>query len=255
MDLSDKARGAIHDSAARYFNGLVEQEMQAFGMAVIHPFLNDDTMRDVDLMLDELTFNGRWDLQVCDTEGPRVVPAETLRHAGLTARQWAKSPPPGLESLASQSFAYCFGTKGLDHALATRPIADCARQIGMASAVAEMAASSCGLEKGHGHELEEVRYTSYTAGCFLGAHSDAVGSDHRKRKVAFVLHLSDWHPQDGGVFMIYDPRIEGWQVVVPPKNSLVLFNVHGGGAVHLVTPVAQHCTKERLALTGWLVGS
>ena len=109
------------------------------------------------------------------------------------------------------------------------------------------------------YELEQFFFSRYSAGDFLGAHSDSVGM----RKLAFVMHFcNDWSPSDGGLLLFTDP--EDTKVVehafVPRGNTFNLFDVsqqppftrlHTKVLNHMVTEVAHGLRKQRIAASGW----
>jgi Rps23 Pro-64 3,4-dihydroxylase Tpa1-like proline 4-hydroxylase len=71
-------------------------------------------------------------------------------------------------------------------------------------------------------------------------------------RIAFVFHISqDWNVWDGGLFMGMD---WDWKtitkVVVPPFNTLTMFDV-SNGMPHYVSEVAQNCDNKRISFTGW----
>ncbi len=91
----------------------------------------------------------------------------------------------------------------------------------------------------------------YTAGDFNGPHTD--GDNGR---LAFVYHLSkNWKPEYGGLFLRMEDDFQTVnKVVVPPFNSLTIFDTKGhgtSGTPHLVTEIAQACTNKRIGFTGW----
>ena len=98
---------------------------------------------------------------------------------------------------------------------------------------------------------ENTFVSCYTSGDFNGPHTD--GDNGR---LAFVYHLSkDWRPEFGGLFfrMEDDFRTVN-KVVVPPFNSLTIFDTKGhgtSGTPHLVTEVAQAWNNKRIGFTGW----
>jgi len=67
---------------------------------------------------------------------------------------------------------------------------------------------------------EEPQVTMYSSGCFLGQHSDGVGS----RQVAFIANFTrNWQPDFGGCLTILTQG--KWQVIPPKFNSIVFMNV------------------------------
>ena len=91
----------------------------------------------------------------------------------------------------------------------------------------------------------------YTSGDFNGPHTD--GDNGR---LAFVYHLSkNWKVENGGLFFRMDDDFHTVnKVVVPPFNSLTIFDTKGhgtSGTPHLVSEVAQGCTNKRIGFTGW----
>jgi|TARA_B110000908_G_C10175440_1_gene413027 hypothetical protein len=91
----------------------------------------------------------------------------------------------------------------------------------------------------------------YTSGDFNGPHTD--GDNGR---LAFVYHLSkNWKVENGGLFFRMEEDFHTVnKVVVPPFNSLTIFDTKGqgtSGTPHLVTEVAQACTNKRIGFTGW----
>jgi len=91
----------------------------------------------------------------------------------------------------------------------------------------------------------------YTSGDFNGPHTD--GDNGR---LAFVYHLSkNWRVENGGLFFRMEDDFHTVnKVIVPPFNSLTIFDTKGhrsSGTPHLVTEVSQACTNKRIGFTGW----
>ena len=94
--------------------------------------------------------------------------------------------------------------------------------------------------------LEEPQVCMYSAGCFLGQHSDGVGD----RLFAFIANFTrDWQPDFGGCLTVLD---RGKWVVFPPKfNSLVIMDVHKMNC-HYVSQVASWAQNKRTSIAGWV---
>lgn len=88
--------------------------------------------------------------------------------------------------------------------------------------------------------------TRYLPGHFLTTHND--GRKRAKRVLAFVLNLSDWHIDWGGVLLFHrgdGDAARGW---TPRFNSANLFTVPQEHSVTWVTPLAP---VPRLTVSGW----
>jgi hypothetical protein len=203
---------------------------------------------------DELPTVGGWSLQVCgEPEGPTILSgdeiasASVVRHGTLyeiSAEHMCLYPAPGVLSLARKSFAYQFCTLFEEDWAVTAKMGE----FMMWAATAWPKDIGQLLDTKGLSTIEELRYTKYSAGAFLGSHSDGVG----QRKIAFVANFTKgWRMGDGG-FMIIRDRERSWHCVAPRANSLVLIDVRDGGAEHAVVPVLQACNAGRFAMTGWL---
>lgn len=87
----------------------------------------------------------------------------------------------------------------------------------------------------------------YEPGHYNGQHTDGMNG-----RIAFVYHMSkDWNVWDGGLFMgmEWDWRTVT-KVVVPPFNTLTMFDV-SDGMPHYVSEVVQNCDNKRISFTGW----
>ena len=88
--------------------------------------------------------------------------------------------------------------------------------------------------------------TRYLPGHFLTTHND--GRKYAKRVLAFVLNLSNWHIDWGGLMLFHDGDGNvacGW----PPRfNTANLFLVPQDHSVSWVTPLAR---EPRLTISGW----
>ena len=94
---------------------------------------------------------------------------------------------------------------------------------------------------------ENTFVSCYESGHYNGRHTDGMNG-----RIAFVFHISqDWNVWDGGLFMGMD---WDWKtitkVVVPPFNTLTMFDV-SNGMPHYVSEVAQNCDNKRISFTGW----
>lgn len=94
---------------------------------------------------------------------------------------------------------------------------------------------------------ENTFISCYESGHYNGRHTDRMNG-----RIAFVYHMSqDWNIWDGGLFMGMD---WDWKtitkVVVPPFNTLTMFDV-SNGMPHYVSEVAQNCDNKRISFTGW----
>lgn len=95
--------------------------------------------------------------------------------------------------------------------------------------------------------------SNYSKGHYNGPHTDGING-----RIAFVYHMSrNWKPIDGGLFMRMDWDYKTVnKVVVPPYNTLTIFDTSGGvsgGSPHLVSEVAQSCDNKRISFTGWYI--
>lgn len=88
--------------------------------------------------------------------------------------------------------------------------------------------------------------TRYLPGHFLTTHND--GRRHGKRVLAFVLNLSDWHIDWGGLMLFHDDHGDAKCAWTPRFNSANLFSVPQFHSVSCVTPLAR---APRLAVSGW----
>ena len=179
-----------------------------------------------------------WSIRICDKNGgPRIVPPAAAKELGLSPEQYAKQLPLSLEELAKGgTMAYLFFVKALSQ---------------FDSALFEEWNSKLvylvnGVMQQDNNYVEEPQVTMYTSGCFLGQHSDGVGS----RQVAFVANFTrNWQPDFGGCLTVLENG--KWTIVEPKFNSLVLMNVRGGSC-HYVSQVASWVDKKRIAITGWV---
>jgi Rps23 Pro-64 3,4-dihydroxylase Tpa1-like proline 4-hydroxylase len=111
------------------------------------------------------------------------------------------------------------------------------------------------LEYITGYENLQFNWDMTFISCYEPGHFNGPHTDGMNGRIAFVYHLSpDWKPWNGGLFARMDDE---WKkttaLVVPDFNKFTMFNVFGDGygAPHLVTEVAQGCTKKRISYTGW----
>lgn len=88
--------------------------------------------------------------------------------------------------------------------------------------------------------------TRYLPGHFLTTHND--GRRHGKRVLAFVLNLSDWHIDWGGLMLFHDDLGDAKCAWTPRFNSVNLFSVPQFHSVSCVTPLAR---APRLTVSGW----
>ena len=88
--------------------------------------------------------------------------------------------------------------------------------------------------------------TRYLPGHFLTTHND--GRRHGKRVLAFVLNLSDWHIDWGGLMLFHDDFGDAKCAWTPRFNSVNLFSVPQFHSVSCVTPLAR---APRLTVSGW----
>lgn len=88
--------------------------------------------------------------------------------------------------------------------------------------------------------------TRYLPGHFLTTHND--GHRHGRRVLAFVLNLSDWHIDWGGLMLFHDDHGDAKCAWTPRFNSANLFSVPQYHSVSCVTPLAR---APRLTVSGW----
>lgn len=88
--------------------------------------------------------------------------------------------------------------------------------------------------------------TRYLPGHFLTTHND--GRRHSTRVLAFVLNLSDWHIDWGGLMLFHDGHGDATCAWTPRFNSANLFRVPQFHSVSCVTPLAR---APRLTVSGW----
>jgi len=89
----------------------------------------------------------------------------------------------------------------------------------------------------------------YRHGNYLGAHHDRIDYGNYRRKVAFVLNLSEnWEACNGGIFTLIQRNAEE-HCVVPTFNQLTLFDVEINEQ-HYISKVKKEGV-ERIALTGF----
>jgi len=179
-----------------------------------------------------------WDARICDKAiAPRIVDHKALMDLGISAEEYAKSYPRSLGDLAIDgTMAYLFYVKGLSQF-------DPEFFKWMETDFLVWSNSWSGEDNNY---IEEPQATMYSSGCFLGQHSDGVGS----RKIAFILNLSrNWPPDYGGCLTFLDGG--KWTVIEPKFNSLVLMDVREGGS-HYVSQVASWVKNKRIAITGWV---
>jgi Rps23 Pro-64 3,4-dihydroxylase Tpa1-like proline 4-hydroxylase len=83
---------------------------------------------------------------------------------------------------------------------------------------------------------------------YLLPHDDKVST----RKIAFLVYLSDFEPEEGGALEIWDnDSKEPTQIshtIIPKDNTMVLFEV-SDTSFHAVEEVTVD--KQRIAITGW----
>jgi SM-20-related protein len=103
-----------------------------------------------------------------------------------------------------------------------------------------------------GEEVTDFRgdATRYLPGHFLTTHND--GRKRAKRVLAFVLNLSHWHIDWGGLLLFHDANGDaecGW---TPRFNSVNLFAVPQFHSVSWVSPLAP---VPRFTVSGWFYAS
>lgn len=108
------------------------------------------------------------------------------------------------------------------------------------------------LEYITGHQNLEIEPDSTFVSCYESGHYNGQHTDGMNGRIAFVFHMSkDWNVWDGGLFMAMD---WDWRtitkVVVPPFNTLTMFDV-SNGMPHYVSEVVQGCDNKRISFTGW----
>ena len=178
-----------------------------------------------------------WNARICDKDGgPRIIEHSALKSLGVTPEAYASSHPESLEALArGGTMAYLFFVKGLlefDSELRDYFHTD----------ILPMSNMFTDLDNNY---VEEPQVTMYSSGCFLGQHTDGVGT----RQVAFVANFTrDWQPDFGGSLTILSKG--KWEVIPPTFNSLVLMNVRSANC-HYVSQVASWVKHQRTAITGW----
>lgn len=91
----------------------------------------------------------------------------------------------------------------------------------------------------------EVHLTSYPLGTFYKRHLDQFKSDDHRKLSALCYLNEDWQEEHGGQLRMYLPN--GPKDVLPLAGRLVCFR--SDLIEHEVLPA----TRERLALTGWMV--
>lgn len=91
----------------------------------------------------------------------------------------------------------------------------------------------------------EVHLTSYPSGTFYKRHLDQFKSDDHRKLSALCYLNEDWQEENGGQLRMYLPN--GPKDVLPLAGRLVCFR--SDLIEHEVLPA----TRERLALTGWMV--
>ena len=110
--------------------------------------------------------------------------------------------------------------------------------------------SKCTGYKNTNLNPENCFTSRYSSGHYNGVHTDGPNG-----RIAFVYHLSkDWGVQDGGLFCKLDWDHNLIKAIVPPFDSLVVFDtVLNGkpGNPHMVTEVSQGCNNKRIGFTGW----
>jgi hypothetical protein len=93
----------------------------------------------------------------------------------------------------------------------------------------------------------DAQATRYRQGDFLTRHDDNVAGKHRK--LAYVLSLSDWQAEWGGLLVFSDDRGDVAGTIVPHFGALSLFAVPQQHSVGFVAPFAP---APRLSITGWI---
>lgn len=88
--------------------------------------------------------------------------------------------------------------------------------------------------------------TRYLPGHFLTTHND--GRRYGTRVLAFVLNLSDWHIDWGGLMLFHDDHGDAKCAWTPRFNCANLFRVPQYHSVSCVTPLAR---APRLTVSGW----
>lgn len=178
-----------------------------------------------------------WSVRLCDkTKGPRVLSPAEFGEIGLTPEEFAKCPSRDVSDLArTGQMAYLFFIKSLVEF--DKDLYDqlCCRFLEAANGMADIA----------NDVVVEPVVSMYTAGCFLGQHTDTVG----KREVAFIANFSrNWQPDFGGCLTVF--KQGRWEVIPPKFNSLILMDVKTLSS-HYVSQVASWVTAKRTAITGW----
>jgi len=100
------------------------------------------------------------------------------------------------------------------------------------------------------HENGSLFSTKYTAGCFLGTHTDKYMG-----KVAFVFNLTkDWSEEYGGILHHTNKQTGQMDTIYPEFNSLVMFTIPvQTGVSHYVSRIKDDLdsTLGRYAISGW----
>ncbi|MDP4012866.1 MAG: 2OG-Fe(II) oxygenase family protein [Candidatus Nanoarchaeia archaeon] len=91
----------------------------------------------------------------------------------------------------------------------------------------------------------------YKKTCYLLPHDDRL----EKRKVAYILNLSEFKKQDGGQLEFFSTKnnhpIKITKSIIPKFNNLILFQV-SRKSFHQVAEVLKN--KERRTIPGWFYG-
>lgn len=196
-----------------------------------------------DALRDELAASGDWVRTMRQGNTEREVDAATLA---------ALSPPhlAALESLARQGDDTVF--RFLHDAIRIPKDSQGRRERGMLLDACSEALNSAAtlnlVSELTGTPVRSFRgdATRYLPGHFLTTHND--GRRHGKRVLAFVLNLSDWHIDWGGLMLFHDDHGDASCAWTPRFNTANLFSVPQFHSVSCVTPLAR---APRLTISGW----
>jgi Rps23 Pro-64 3,4-dihydroxylase Tpa1-like proline 4-hydroxylase len=188
-----------------------------------------------------------WSLSYRDPAGDAALSGASLR--AMDAQGRAKLGDD-IHTLAQQEFQFSFFSHSMvasakrgDNDLLTRFV----RWMAMEDFLSSMRAMT-GIE-----DLRRVyaQATMYVAGSFLLTHSDEVGNENRR--LAYVINLTtQWRPDWGGLLHFCDAQGNVVDTFFPHFNSMSIFKVPQD---HFVSYVAPYAQGERLAVTGWLIGT
>ena len=219
----------------------IAKQMAASGRVLVRDFFAApvaqalfDTLQAVD-----------WDLSYRSFDGDVL----------LTGAQLRQLDQPGQDALArqivevaSKGFQFSFFSHSLVHAALAGRSDLLARFVRW---MADEEFLSCMRRLSGQAELNRLyaQATMYRAGSFLRAHDDQVQTEDRR--IAYVINLTrDWRPDWGGLLHFCDDKMEVVETFSPHYNSMSLFLVPQN---HFVSQVAPFATRERCAITGWLI--